>query len=62
MSVTCDHCGSAKAVAIDRPDGTRIDCPICGSTEFIWADDEYEEYDDLGPHYSVDGWGEEDMP
>jgi hypothetical protein len=61
-SCVCNGCGSQKAVAISRPDSVRIDCPVCGHTEFIWDDDEYEENDDLGPHCSVDGWGEENMP
>ena len=64
MSVICDHCGSCKAKAIDKPDCTRIDCPVCGSTEFIWKDNEYEWDDDLDlePHISVDGYGEDGMP
>jgi hypothetical protein len=46
--VNCDHCGSVRATATDRPDCTRIDCPACGSVDFIWRDNEYE-YEDFDP-------------
>jgi predicted nucleic acid-binding Zn-ribbon protein len=41
--LTCDHCGSRYATAIDRPDCWRIECPSCGSVEFVWKDNEYED-------------------
>lgn len=62
MSVTCDYCGSALARATDQPDCTRIDCPICGATEFLWKDNEYEWDWEDELHTSVDDWGEDDMP
>lgn len=52
--VTCDHCGSRAARAIDRPDCWRIECPVCGVVDFIWKDNEYEDYlserDDIRDH------------
>jgi hypothetical protein len=41
--LTCDHCGRPHANAIDRPDAIRIECMACGSVDWIWKDNEYDE-------------------
>jgi hypothetical protein len=43
--LVCENCGSRLARAIDRPDHTRIECPVCGDVDFVWKDNEYEDYD-----------------
>ncbi len=48
MRVTCEHCGSKLATATDKPDCTKIECPVCMTVDFSPREDE-EEFDE-------DGW------
>jgi ribosomal protein S27AE len=40
---TCDHCGSIHITKTPMPDGIRIECGVCGTVEWIWRDDEYDD-------------------
>jgi ribosomal protein S27AE len=42
----CENCGSWLVIATDKPDSISLTCQRCGTVEWIWKDNEYEEDDE----------------